>query len=263
MSYAPEWHELNGLMHLIHIFRHISNDCTCSTVNEFKSSTYDFRQEADFQQCMQLIVLDREVDTACTLSYSLGQVEGNCTHCADKKGSNFAFDILVSLYLLLSHRGLIAAPVKLLLVMMGQWGLFVIRYYTPPLSHIPFSLQTSIFSWPSKTTPLLSHTGPARLVQLCIINILNIYIYIKSQYRDLGLSTLLTTTNHLSPICPAPWMLPHRLFALEAANWESISELAARRLKRTTDKDILANGDNSAARPYLFVPVSLSNLAVK
>lgn len=72
-------------------------------------------------------------------------------------------------------RGLISPLVKLLLLMMGQWGLFVIQYYTPPPSHphLPFTLQTSIFPWPSKTTPLLCHTDQARLTQLCIINILD------------------------------------------------------------------------------------------
>ena len=51
---------------------------------------------------------------------------------------------------------------------------------------------------------------------------------------------------------------------VEAADRGSIAELAAaRRLTRTTDKDILANEDNSAGPSYRFVPVSLSNLAVK
>lgn len=133
-----------------------------------------------------------------------------------------------------------------------------------PLTQLPFTLQTSIFPWPSKTTPLLSHTGQARLVQLCIINIFNIK---KKERRKVSVEiwVFLATTHH--PLIPLPRALNASsqpgLFALEAANWESIAELAARRLKRTTDKDILANEDNSAALSYLFVPVSLSNLAVK
>lgn len=96
-----------------------------------------------------------------------GQVEGkwhSWAHCADEKGAN-AFRIWPSSVSVapLSHRGSIASPVKLLLLMMSQWGLFVIWYDTPPLSHIPFTLQTSIFPWPSKTTPPLSHTGQPRL----------------------------------------------------------------------------------------------------
>lgn len=52
--------------------------------------------------------------------------------------------------------------------------------------------------------------------------------------------------------------------APEEANGESIARLAvAQRLKRTTDKDISTNEDNSAGLSYLFVPVSLSNLAVQ
>ena len=62
-----------------------------------------------------------------------------------KAQTHFAFDLPVSLHLLLSHQRSIAASVKLLLLMMGQWGLFVIHYYTPPLSQLPFTLQTSIF----------------------------------------------------------------------------------------------------------------------
>lgn len=87
--------------------------------------------------------------------------------------AHFVSDLLVSLYLFLSHRGLIASPVKLLLLMMGQWGMFVIRYYTPPLLYLPLALRTSIFPWPSKTTSLLSHTGCARLMQLYLINTVN------------------------------------------------------------------------------------------
>lgn len=37
------------------------------------------------------------------------------------------------------------SPVKLLWLMMSQWGLFFTRQRTPPLSHLPFTLQTSIF----------------------------------------------------------------------------------------------------------------------
>lgn len=70
--------------------------------------------------------------------------------CANETGSN-TFCVWPSSVSVapLSHRGSIASPVKLLLLMMGQWGLFVIRYYTPPPSHLPFTLQTSIFPWPS------------------------------------------------------------------------------------------------------------------
>lgn len=87
--------------------------------------------------------------------------------------AHFVPDLLVSLNLFFSHRGLIASSVKLLLLMMGQWGMFIIRYYTPPLLHLPLPPQASIFPRPSKTTSLLSHTGHARLMQLYIINIVN------------------------------------------------------------------------------------------
>lgn len=82
--------------------------------------------------------------------------------------------------------------------MMGRWGLFVISlFYAPPLSHIPFTLRTSIFPWPSGTTPPLSNAGQARLRQLCIINILNRKKEKKERVSvDLGL-----TTTHLWLTC--------------------------------------------------------------
>jgi len=91
----------------------------------------------------------------------------------------------------------------------------------------------------------LSYIGQARPIQLCIINTLNKKK--GSQHGDLGFPLSQTVLKASSRA---------RLFEREAADWQSISGLAvALKLKRTTDKDILANEDNSAGPSYLFAPV--------
>lgn len=81
-------------------------------------------------------------------------------HRANRKGSG-RISLWPSRASPRSHRGSIASPVKLLLLMMGRRGLFVIYVdQTPPPPHteIPFTLQASIFPWPSEE-PLHSATG--------------------------------------------------------------------------------------------------------
>lgn len=116
----------------------------------------------------------------------------------------------------LSHRGSIASPVKLLLLMMSQWGLFVIWYYTPPLTHLPFTFQTSIFPWPS---PPPSHTGQPRLRTLH-----NQCLELKKKKVRVWRPPNHHPLTHLP--CAFNASLQPGLFALEAADWESIAALA-------------------------------------
>lgn len=187
-----DWmNSLNSLVCLNLIFSHVSKACTCFfleiqiTPNN-ESPITKMGGQIFNNTCLQIMVglflllahgHSMRSILQCGASRARLRVNGiahSWARCANEKGSN-AFCVWPSSVSVspLSHRGSIASPVKLLLLMMGQWGLFVIRYYTPPPSHLPFTLQTSIFPWPSKTTPPLSHTGQARLMQLCIINILN------------------------------------------------------------------------------------------
>lgn len=55
----------------------------------------------------------------------------------------FVFDLPASLSLPLIYTESISSPVKLLLLMMGGWGLF--QNYTPPHLHLPIAIQASIF----------------------------------------------------------------------------------------------------------------------
>lgn len=187
------------------------------------------------------------MDTACTLFYNLMlKVIPELTVPTRQAQTHFAFDLPVSLCLLSHTEDRLPLQLSFYCWWWVSGGGFVMWYYTPPLSHLPFTLQTSIFPWPSKNNP---STLQARLMQLCIINTFN---------KKRGKSAQWSGSEHHHPLTQTilnassqPW-----LFALEEADWESIAEPAvAPRLKRTTDKDISANEDNSAAPSYLFVPV--------
>lgn len=99
-------------------------------------------------------------------------------------------------------------------------------------------------------------------MQVCIINILNT----KKGKVSIGIWVWKHPNHHPYthlPVC-LECLFTAGAVCTEAADWESIAGLAvAWRLTRTTDKDISANEDNSAAPSYLCVPVSLSNLAMK
>ncbi len=140
------------LQSLLQVF--VKNELS-SNRNSFKWRKWHHQNGlvADFQQSMPSDN-DRSVLITCTVTQhglylaawcepawlKVNGIAHSWAHCGDKRGSDtFHFDLLESL-ILLSHSGSIASPVKLLLLMMDQWGLFVIRYYTPPLPHLPFTL---------------------------------------------------------------------------------------------------------------------------
>lgn len=122
----------------------------------------------------------------------------------------------------LSHSRSIASPVKLLLLMMDQWGLFVIRWlYAPtptPTIHPP---DINIPMTPPKTTPRPHRPGQTNAT------LHNQYlkwkkIRGKSAQRPGSEPPLKHPPTHLSYALNASSQ--PELFALEAADWGSIAD---------------------------------------